>query len=73
MFKNIKHTFLINKLQFLLFSMVGSYESTNCPSTNWIEREDFPKKISYIYFNYGRQIDELKYKPKKKQWYMYVK
>lgn len=29
---------------YLLFSMVGSYESTNCPSTNWIVSEDFPVK-----------------------------
>lgn len=27
-----------------LFSIVGSYESTNCPSTNWIVIEDFPEK-----------------------------
>ena len=29
----------------LLFSIVGSYESTNCPSTNWIVKEDFPVKM----------------------------
>jgi hypothetical protein len=25
--------------------MVGSYESTNCPSTNCIVREDFPVEV----------------------------
>lgn len=29
---------------FLLFSIVGSYESTNCPSTNCILRDDLPVK-----------------------------
>lgn len=32
---------IITKLN-LLFSIVGSYESTNCPSTNWILNDDFP-------------------------------
>ena len=30
-----------------LFSMVGSYESTNWFSTNWIAREDFPARVKY--------------------------
>ena len=29
-------------VSYVLFSMVGSYESTNWPSTNWIVSEDFP-------------------------------
>lgn len=37
---------------FLLFSIVGSYESTNCPSTNCILRDDLPIKIKYILNTY---------------------
>ena len=34
----------MNNAIYSLFSIVGSYESTNCPSTNWILKEDLPVK-----------------------------
>lgn len=36
----------------LLFSIVGSYESTNCPSTNCIVRDDLPMQGENAHLQY---------------------